>query len=109
MLKLYGTIYFAILISGTIGIASEVYADRGYRQYPIRHIQHTNGERTSILSLDEAVIQVKERTGGRILSANQVEGERGKIYYKIKYLNRKGVIRTIFVDPVVDAESKTKR
>lgn len=92
-----------------VSIDGEVYADKGDQRYHNRQKLQGNVDRKTFLSLDEAVFRVKERTGGRILSAHQVEDDSGKIFYKIKYLAHKGVVRTIFVDPTVDAGLKKKR
>lgn len=108
MLKPYWKICFVALIMGMVSADGDAYADKGDRRDQNRQKQQRKGDQKIFLSLDEAVLRVKERTGGRILSANQVEDDSGKTYHKIKILEE-GVVRTIFFDPIVDAKPKKKR
>ena len=109
MLRSCWKICFAALILGMLFIDGDSYADKGSRRDQNRQKQQTIGEDKIFLSLDDAVLRVKERTGGRILSANHVEDDSGKIFYKIKFLAPNGVVRTLFFNPIVAVERKKKR
>ena len=108
MFKSYWNIWFFVLISALVGISGDVYAQNGGRSSnSLLPQSSSNGK--SFLSLDEAVIRVQERSGGKILSASEVEDDSGKILYRIKYLASKGVVRTVFVDPFGGKKSKKNR
>ena len=49
------------------------------------------------MNLDEAVLQVKQQTGGRVLSA-KTKNKDGRVVHKIKVLLPNGKVRIIRVD-----------
>jgi uncharacterized membrane protein YkoI len=49
------------------------------------------------ISLDRAVEQVRQSTGGRILGAETVD-RGGKVVYRIKVLTRDGQVRYVYVE-----------
>lgn len=55
------------------------------------------GQQESI-SLDQAAAIAKNRTGGRVLSAEKREVD-GRLMYRIKILAPKGRVRSIYIDP----------
>ena len=49
------------------------------------------------LSMEEAASRVRDASGGRILSAEEVF-RNGKRFYRVKVLTKRGVVRVVFVD-----------
>ncbi len=92
----------AILVMGACQAASSVVAgERGARLWvPERSFASEAapaGKKRNFhkgISLEEAVGRLRERTGGRILSAEELDSE-----YRIRLLTPEGVVRRLRIDP----------
>ena len=87
---------FPLLLIVLIALAPSVSAEAapaGHRsRLPVVHRDACAG-----LSLNQAVQQVQQQTGGRVLSADQLQ-QGGRTYYRIKVLTPNGQVRIITVD-----------
>ena len=85
-----------LLISLTVALATNVCAQAASTaDRPRLHLAYRDAG--AGLSLNQAVQQVQQQTGGRVLSADPVQ-QGGRTYYRIKVLTPNGQVRIITVD-----------
>lgn len=94
-MKSRGFVLMMLTLLGLV-LSSAALADKGGWSDRGRDDDRSHGQSRGT-SLDEAVGQVRQRTGARILSAGSVE-ERGRVVHRIRILTPEGRVKTLEVD-----------
>lgn len=90
-----------VLVALALGMPALSHADHGHRlkgEYAIKKDKRNEPTRRKRISLDQGAARVQRQTGGKILSADIIEGKNGLVY-RIKVLLPSGHVRVYRVDP----------